>query len=186
MSGCYRVRCECYDYLCTFATFRSENNARLTIPKSTLDALANQLAREHARGWYRRTWSANEDRPDRSDVRPYVRSGNDISLRLERRGVVVSALALCLRCNSNDVYRSCYRGYTLSFSLSLSVFLSYSRSFFFFPEDATGRRKYQARALIRLGGTLPRDDKELHSPPPAGVQSAFCRVYLSTGEIVPG
>lgn len=52
-------------------------------------------------------------RIDLASIRPFVLPSirpNDISLRLERRGVVVSALALCLPYNSNDVYRSCYRG----------------------------------------------------------------------------
>lgn len=75
-------------------------------------------------------------RIDRASIRLFVLPSirpNDISLRLERRGVVVSALALCLPYNSNDVYRSCYRGYTLSLSF-----------FFFCPVRGreARRRKY--------------------------------------------
>lgn len=109
-------------------------------------------------------------RPFHSSFRPLVLVTN-ISLRLERRGAVVSALTFCLPCNSNDVYRSCYRGYILFLSFPISFCLcrgSRTR-----PE----RRKYRRGALIRLGGTLPcararvpRRDKEIHSPQLAGVQ----------------
>lgn len=79
-------------------------------------------------------------------VLPSVRPGNDISLRLERRGAVVSALALCLPCNSNDVYRSCYRGYTLFLSFSIPFRLCLG------SRTRLERRKYPVWALIRLGG----------------------------------
>lgn len=116
-------------------------------------------------------------------VLPSIRPGNDISLRLERRGVVVSALALCLPYNSNDVYRSCYRGYTLSlfFSFFFSVQLEDAGL-----EDANTRESpnssWRYPSTWTRARAHRRDDKEIHSPLPQ-VYKAFRRVYLSTGEI---